>query len=198
MTKIFNYKTSAFVAGVVMVLFSGAVFGSEAPQFDLDADVRLLTECFKDKHGEPDKMGQYKLESRRYVNFDVTDRHGDVHKSLLPLGSDLSLGQRVFHGRTYEVVGATGLGASVLDGLQAEGVKLFVRSSPLKFDPEYWALYELLVPVVPEVVDREDKAFDLPDGRTINLSDLPSLYDEVGEGGFTQYFFGIYYRELKE
>jgi len=198
MTKIFNYKKNAFIAGVVMTLFMGTAWGSSAPSFDVLADVEVLNQCFNGEHGDPDDKGQYKLDTRRYVNFDVTARCDDVRKSLLPLGADTPLGQRVFHERTYEVAGKAEVGPSVLVDLQTKGVKLFVRSSPLKFDSEYWALYELLVPVVaePKIADVDDKTFDLPSGESIRLSDLPTLHDEGGKSVFTQYFFGIYYREL--
>lgn len=200
MTTLFKNKKNTFIAGVMMVLCSGAAWGSSSSisDFDVEADVKVLNKCFEGDFGESDKMGQYKLSDRRYVNFDVSGKCDEVYTSLLPLGTDNPLGQRVFHERTYEVTGSKQVGSAVLKGLQAEEAKLFVRSSPLEFDAEYWALYELLVPVVPDTDDLEDKTFDLPSGESIKLSDLPSLHDEVGDNVFTQYFFAIYYREVKE
>ena len=199
MTNIFKYKKNAFLVGVLMTFFIGTAGGSDALRFDVDEDEAILTQCLNGEHGSPDESGQYKIGMRRYVCFDVTAKLNDVYTSLLPLGTEAPLGQRVFHERTYEVAATEEVGPSVLAGLQTEGAKLFVRSSPLAFDPEYWALYELLVPVVPElpVFEAEDRTFELEGGESIKLSDLPSLYDEVGDGVVTQHFFAVYYRELK-
>lgn len=174
MTKIFNYKKTVFISGVLTTLFTGTVWGSSTPSFDVEADVGVLQQCFRGEHGDPDKSGQYKGEARRYVNFDVTARCEEVHKSLLPLETDSPLGQRTFHGRTYEVADKAEVGPSVFTGLQAKGAKLFVRSSPLTFDPGYWALYELFVPVA------------------------PLAQDEMEKEGFNSHFFALYYRELKK
>tara|TARA_R110002095_G_scaffold178043_2_gene155353 strand:+ start:2869 stop:3399 length:531 start_codon:yes stop_codon:yes gene_type:complete len=171
MKKNKTYKRGAFIAGLVMTLFMGSAGGSTILPFDEEADARILTEFFASPDERPDVERQYKTDTRRYVCFDVTAKCDDVYKSLLPLRTDSPLGQRVFHERTYEVVAQKGAGPSVFVDLQAEGVKLFVRSSPLKFDDEYWALYELLVPGPPND-------------------------SEVVE--FTQHFFAIFYRQLKE
>ena len=198
MIRIFKYKKNAFLAGVLTTFFISMAWGSDALRFDVEEDAAILRDCFSGLQGSPDEKGQYKTETRRYVCFDVTAKLNDVYTSLLPLGTEAPLGQRVFHERTYEVAATEEVGPSVLAGLQTEGAKLFVRSSPLAFDPEYWALYELLVPVVPEPpVLAEDITFELEGGESIKLSDLPSLYDEVGDDVFTQHFFAIYYREFK-
>jgi len=199
MTILFKTKKNAFIAGVMMMLCASTTWGSSSvPDFDVGVDVKVLAQCFNGEHGEPVEE-QYKLEARRYVRFDVSSKCDDVSTSLLPLGTDEPLGQRAFHGRNYEVAGTKEVGPSVLAGLQMKGSKMFVRSSSAEFDAEYWALYELLIPVVPEpvVADEADKVFELPDGGSIRLSDLPTLHDEVGEGVFTQHFFAIFYRELK-
>ena len=120
----------------VLLCANVATASDQVLEFDLEGDVQVL------------KSGVAENNGRRYVEFHITHHKETLRKSILPLvasETNMPCGTRVFHERSYEVKGQVGA-LKVYPYLDLANVDMYVRSSPLKYDLDFWALYELRVP----------------------------------------------------
>ena len=202
----------SIILGATLALMTGPTWAStvlsSVPDFDLDADVATLQRFFSQEDERPMAARQYHADDegdvrgRRYVCFDMSNSKNEIAAALVPVVDPQEgqpFGRRTYHDRTDEIIDQRGVGPAVLSGLLTDGAQLFVRSSARAFEASYWATFELLVPVVPQAVSEEEgDVIVAPNGEPLNLSDLPSLHDEVGENVFTRHFFAMYYRQTVE
>lgn len=153
MTRKIPHTFAAFLLTFFLGVNSIVASAPQSPldAFNLEDDVKVL-QVFFDQGVDPAKeKGQYKTSGeypRRYVCFDMTESILGIKDAAEPLLTpDTSFGKQVYHNRIDKIVAGQGVTKAVIAGFSAEGARLFVRSSTTKFVEEYWALYQLLVPI---------------------------------------------------